>query len=97
MEPPVRDPAIRDALTEKITTEITIRLNVISHANQAAAELSSRGLPTLSTLLKSECQRPGYFLMATDRPAWTAGRPHGAQRKDSGHEYASQGRRRRRH
>lgn len=54
MEPLVHDPAIQDALTDKITTEITIRLSVTSHADQAAAELSSRGLPRLSALLKSE-------------------------------------------
>jgi hypothetical protein len=54
MEPLVHDPAIQNALTDKITTEITTRLNVSSHADQAAAELSSRGLPRLSTLLKSQ-------------------------------------------
>ena len=54
MEPLIHDPAIQNALTDKITTEITTRLNVTSRADQAAAELSSRGLPRLSTLLKSE-------------------------------------------
>jgi hypothetical protein len=54
MKPLVHDPAIQNALTDKITTEITTRLNVTSHADQAAAELSNRGLPRLSTLLKSE-------------------------------------------
>ena len=52
MEPLIHDPAIQNALTDKITTEITTRLNVTSHADQAAAELSSRGLPRLSALLK---------------------------------------------
>jgi hypothetical protein len=54
MEPLIHDPAIQNALTDKITTEITTRLNVTGRADQAAAELSSRGLPRLSTLLKSE-------------------------------------------
>ncbi len=53
MEPLVHDPAIQDALTSKITTEITTRLDVTSHADQAAAALSSRGLPKASALLKS--------------------------------------------
>jgi hypothetical protein len=54
MEPLIHDPAIQNALTDKITAQITSRLNVTSRADQAAAELSSRGLPRLSTLLKSE-------------------------------------------
>jgi hypothetical protein len=53
MEPLVHNPAIQNALTDKITTEITTRLNVTGYADQAAADLSSRGLPTASTLLKS--------------------------------------------
>ncbi len=53
MEPLVHDPAIQNALTSKITTEITTRLNVTSHADQAAAALSSAGLPKAGTLLKS--------------------------------------------
>ena len=53
MEPLVHNPAIQNALTGKITTEITTRLNVTSYADQAAAALSSRGLPKASTLLKS--------------------------------------------
>lgn len=54
MEPLIHDPAIQNALTDKITAQITTRLSVTSRADQAAAELSSRGLPRLSTLLKSE-------------------------------------------
>src|ERR1022692_2290472 len=53
MEPLVHNPAIQNALTGKITTEITNRLNVTGYADQAAAELSSRGLPKASALLKS--------------------------------------------
>jgi hypothetical protein len=53
MEPLVHNPAIQNALTDKITTAITTRLNVTSYADQAAAALASRGLPKASTLLKS--------------------------------------------
>jgi hypothetical protein len=53
MEPLVHNPAIQNALTSKITAEITTRLNVTGYADQAAADLSSRGLPKASTLLKS--------------------------------------------
>ena len=53
MEPLVHDPAIQNALTDKITAQITTRLNVISRADQAAAALSGRGLPKVSALLKS--------------------------------------------
>ena len=53
MEPLVHNPAIQNALTDKITTEITTRLNVTGYTDQAAAALSSRGLPRVGTLLES--------------------------------------------
>ena len=53
MEPLVHNPAIQNALTDKITAQITTRLSVTSHADQAAAALSSRGLPKAGALLKS--------------------------------------------
>jgi hypothetical protein len=53
MEPLVHNPAIQNALTDKITAEITARLNVTSYADQAAAALSSRGLARVGALLKS--------------------------------------------
>ncbi len=53
MEPLVHNPAIQNALTDKITAEITARLKVTSYADQAAAALSSRGLPRAGALLKS--------------------------------------------
>jgi hypothetical protein len=53
MEPLASNPAIQNALTDKITTQITNRLNVTGYADQAAAEFSSRGLPKASALLKS--------------------------------------------
>ncbi len=45
MEPLARNPAIQNALTDKITAEITTRLKVTSYADQAAAALSGAGLP----------------------------------------------------
>jgi hypothetical protein len=45
MEPLVHDPAIQNALTDKITTAITAKLNVAGYASQAEAALSDRGLP----------------------------------------------------
>ncbi len=53
MEPLVHDPAIQNALTDKITTEITTRLNVNGYAGQAEAALSGLGLPKVSALVKS--------------------------------------------
>ena len=53
MEPLVHNPAIQNALTDKITNQITTRLNVTGYADQAAAALSSRGLPRVSAELKS--------------------------------------------
>ncbi len=53
MAPLARDPAIQNALTDKITNEITTRLNLTGYTDQAAAELSSRGLPRAGALLKS--------------------------------------------
>ncbi len=53
MEPLVHNPAIQNALTDKITAEITARLKVTGYADQAAAALSGRGLPQVGALLKS--------------------------------------------
>ncbi len=53
MEPLVHDPAIQNALTDKITTAITTKLNVTGYAGQAEAALSDRGLTRVSALLKS--------------------------------------------
>jgi hypothetical protein len=72
MEPLAHNPAIQNALTGKITTEITTRLNVTSYADQAAAALSSRGLPKASALLKS---------VAPSIASGVAGYIHGEVRK----------------
>jgi hypothetical protein len=53
IEPLIHDPAIQNALTDKITTQITTHLNVAGYANQAAAALTSRGLTRVGTLLKT--------------------------------------------
>ncbi len=51
--PLIHQPAIQGALTDKITPEITSKLNVQGLTNQVATELGSRGLPKVATLLHS--------------------------------------------
>ena len=53
MEPLVHEPAIQNALTDKITAQITSHLNVTAYTNQAAAQLNSRGLTRVGALLQS--------------------------------------------
>ena len=53
IEPLVHDPAIQNAMTDKITLAITSRLNVAGYTNQAADLLTSKGLPRVGTLLKN--------------------------------------------
>ena len=53
IEPLIHEPAVQNALTDKITTQITTHLNVTSYTNQAAALLTSKGLPRVGTLLKT--------------------------------------------
>jgi hypothetical protein len=53
IEPLVHDPAIQNAMTDKITTAITSRLNVTGYADQAADALTSKGLPRVGTLLRT--------------------------------------------
>ncbi len=53
MEPLVHEPAVQNALTDKITAQITSRLDVTAYANQAAAQLNSKGLTRAGTLLQS--------------------------------------------
>jgi hypothetical protein len=52
VEPLVHNPAVQNALTDRITTEITTRLNVTAYTDQAAAALTSRGLTRVGTLLQ---------------------------------------------
>jgi hypothetical protein len=53
VEPLIHDPAIQNVLTDRITNQITSRLNITGTINQASAQLNSRGLPRISQLLKS--------------------------------------------
>jgi hypothetical protein len=53
IEPLVHDPAIQNALTDKITLQVTSHLNVIGYTNQAAVLLTNKGLPRVGTLLKT--------------------------------------------
>jgi len=53
IEPLIHNPAIQNALTDKITIQITKHLNIAGYANQAAAALTSRGLTRVGSLLKS--------------------------------------------
>ena len=51
--PLIHDPAVQGALTDRITTEITTRLDVQAPTNQAAAALTSKGLTRVGTLLQT--------------------------------------------
>jgi hypothetical protein len=51
VEPLIHDPAIQNALTEKITTQVTNQVDVPGLINQASAQLNARGLPRISSLL----------------------------------------------
>jgi hypothetical protein len=53
IEPLIHDPTIQNALTDKITLEITSHLNVVGYTNQAADLLTSKGLSRVGVLLKS--------------------------------------------
>jgi hypothetical protein len=52
VEPLIHDPAIQNVLTDKITDQITSRLNITGTVNQASAQLNSKGLTKVSSLLK---------------------------------------------
>ena len=49
----IHEPAVQNALTDKITIQITSHLNVTGYTNQAAALLTSKGLPRVGTVLKT--------------------------------------------
>jgi hypothetical protein len=51
VSPLINDPAIQNVLTDRITNEIINQLNVTGTVDQAAAQLQSRGLTRISTLL----------------------------------------------
>jgi hypothetical protein len=51
VEPLIHDPAIQNTLTDKITDQITSKLNLTGTINQAATQLNAKGLPRISSLL----------------------------------------------
>jgi hypothetical protein len=51
VEPLIHDPAIQNYLTAQITDQITSRLNVTGVVNSASAQLNSKGLTKISSLL----------------------------------------------
>ncbi len=51
--PLIHDPAIQNVLTDRITNEITSQLNLNGLINQAAADLSAKDLPRVSSLLST--------------------------------------------
>jgi hypothetical protein len=50
--PLIKDPAIQNALTDKLTGEIVTRIDVKGLTDQAAAELTAKGLPKIGGLLQ---------------------------------------------
>src|SRR6266705_1041211 len=52
VEPLIKDPAIQSALTNKLTNEIVAKIDVKRRADQAAAELSQKGLTRIGSLLQ---------------------------------------------
>jgi hypothetical protein len=51
VEPLIHDPNIQNALTDKITNSIVQQLDLSGRLNQAAAQLNSKGLTRISSLL----------------------------------------------
>ena len=51
--PLIKDPAIQNALTDRLTNEIVTRIDVKGLTDQAAAELSQKGLTRIGGLLQS--------------------------------------------
>lgn len=51
VSPLIREPAVRSALTDKISTAVSDQIDVQGVTRQAARQLSARGLPRLSSLL----------------------------------------------
>jgi hypothetical protein len=51
VEPLIHDPAVQNALTDKITDQVIAQINLNGVINQAVTQLNSKGLPRLSTLL----------------------------------------------
>ena len=52
VEPLIKDPAIQNALTDKLTAEIVTKIDVKGLTDQVAAELTAKGLTRISALLR---------------------------------------------
>ena len=52
MAPLIQDPAIQNALTNKLTNEIVTKIDVKGRTDQAAAELTAKGFTQAGTLLQ---------------------------------------------
>ena len=53
IEPLIHEPAIQNALTDKVTTAITSHLNVTGYVDQASGALDSKGLTRVGALVRS--------------------------------------------
>jgi hypothetical protein len=53
IEPLIHEPSVQNAITDRITNEITSHLNITGYTNLAAALLTSKGLTRVGTLLKT--------------------------------------------
>jgi hypothetical protein len=53
MAPLIQNPAIQNALSDKITNKIVAQINVPALASQTAAQLNQRGLPRIAALLQN--------------------------------------------
>ena len=57
MAPLIKDPAIQNALTNKLTSEIVAKIDVKGRTDQAAAELTAKGFTQAGTLLQGVAGR----------------------------------------
>lgn len=53
VEPLIHDPAIQKYLADQITNQVTSQLDITGTIDQASAQLDSKGLPRISSLLKT--------------------------------------------
>lgn len=51
--PLIHEPSVQNALTDKVTNEITSNLNITGYVNDAATLLAQKGLPRVGTLLQT--------------------------------------------
>src|SRR6185437_359661 len=70
VEPLIHDPAIPNVLADRITNEITSRLNITGIVNQASAEAASKGLPcSASSARRSPARPPASSTARCTRPS----------------------------